>query len=191
MINQFNENLENLEINKFSKELGNLKNEIYDNPSEGSNENPSADFNENLEINEGRFWWITLSRNNTYDVPWIANSPKSIKNREFPNVRFGNCRLSKGLGRVVYENALVWGWRRETHQETYYSQRVLPWGWLNIPGRHVAQDGTVRDWEGFIAVAAPLNAYPKWTKIMTTLWPGKVYDTWHMKGKSIDIYVNW
>jgi hypothetical protein len=26
---------------------------------------------------------------------------------------------------------------------------------------------------------------------MTTLWPGKVYDVWWMKGKWIDLYVNW
>ena len=34
------------------------------------------------------------------------------------------------------------------HRETWYSQKVLPGGGLKIPGRHIADDGTVRDGEG-------------------------------------------
>ena len=141
------------------------------------------------------FWWLTLSKNDKYDVPWISEKANSMKHKDFPNVKFGDCRLTKGLWTVVYSDSIVvpakWPMRREAHKETYYSQKKLPWQWLKIPWRHVAADGTVRDWEGYIVLAAPLNIYPRWTKIMTTLWPGMVYDTWWMKWKWIDIYTNW
>lgn len=91
-------------------------------------------------------------------------------------------RLSKSKG-VTYYNG---------HKETYYSQRVLSGKglkMLNNNGRHVANDGTVRDGDGYIAVAC--NYLPKGSRIMTSLGPGKVYDTGGMTGKWIDIYVNW
>ena len=90
--------------------------------------------------------------------------------------------LTKRKG-VVYFNG---------HKETYYSQKVLPGSGLtelNNNGRHVADDGTIRDKDGYIAVAC--NYLSKGTKIMTSLGPGKVYDTGDMTGKWIDIYVNW
>lgn len=142
---------------------------------------------------ESVFWWITLKKHENYEVPWISNKAKNIKHPDFPNVKFGNCRLTKWLWTVVYSDSIVspvnWPQRREAHKETFYSQKKLPGGWLKIPWRHVAADGTVRDWDGYICVAA--NYIPKWSKIMTTLWPWKVYDTWWMKWKRIDIYTNW
>ena len=78
------------------------------------------------------------------------------------------------------------------HKETYYSQKVLSGKglkMLNNNGRHVADDGTIRDGDGFIAIAC--NYLSKGSAIMTSLGPGKVYDTGSMKGKWIDIYVNW
>ena len=93
-----------------------------------------------------------------------------------------SARLSKSKG-VTYYNG---------HKETYYSQRVLSGKGLrslNNNGRHVADDGTVRDGDGYIAVAC--NYLPKGSTIMTSLGPGKVYDTGGMTGKWIDIYVNW
>ena len=93
-----------------------------------------------------------------------------------------SARLTKSKG-VTYYNG---------HKETYYSQRVLSGKGLkrlNNNGRHVANDGTVRDGDGFIAIAC--NYLSKGSAIMTSLGPGKVYDTGSMKGKWIDIYVNW
>lgn len=93
-----------------------------------------------------------------------------------------SARLTKSKG-VTYYNG---------HKETYYSQRVLPGKglkMLNNNGRHVADDGTVRDGDGYIAVAC--NYLPKGSAIMTSLGPGKVYDTGGMTGQWIDIYVNW
>ncbi|MDD5952293.1 MAG: hypothetical protein PUC32_01360 [Oscillospiraceae bacterium] len=74
------------------------------------------------------------------------------------------------------------------HRETYYSQKVLPGGGLNIPGRHVAPDGTIRDGEGYICVAN--EDVPKGSLIMTSLGVGKVYDAGCPSG-TVDIYVDW
>ena len=76
------------------------------------------------------------------------------------------------------------------HRETYYSQRVLPGGGLSIPGRHVANDGTVRDKDGYIVVAANPGFYARGSKLMISLGPAKVYDSGCSYG-TIDVYVNW
>lgn len=76
------------------------------------------------------------------------------------------------------------------HKETYYSQKVLPGNGLSIPGRHVADDGTIRDWEGYISVAANTSYLSRGTVLMTSLGPAKVYDSGCAYG-TIDIYVNW
>ena len=76
------------------------------------------------------------------------------------------------------------------HRETYYSQRVLPGGGLDIPGRHVAEDGTVRDGDGYIVVAADMAFLPRGTEVMTSLGPAKIYDTGCDYG-TVDIYVDW
>ena len=76
------------------------------------------------------------------------------------------------------------------HRETWYSQRVLPGNGLNIPGRHVASDGTIRDKDGYIVLASDLSYAPRGTIIQTSLGPGKVYDTGCAYG-TIDIYTDW
>ena len=80
---------------------------------------------------------------------------------------------------VVYYNG---------HRETYYSQKVLPGGGLNIPGRHVASDGTIRDADGYICVASSDLAWG--TLVETSLGMGKVYDSGCASG-TIDIYTDW
>ncbi len=82
---------------------------------------------------------------------------------------------------VVYYNG---------HRETYYSQKVLPGNGLKIPGRHVADDGTIRDGDGYICVAANTSYMKKGTVLMTSLGPAKVYDCGCAYG-TIDVYVNW
>lgn len=89
-------------------------------------------------------------------------------------------KLNSYIG-VVYFNG---------HKETYYSQKVLPGGGLRIPGRHVAEDGTVRDEEGYICVAADWNYLPYGATVLTSLGPARVYDTGCDYGV-VDIYVNW
>lgn len=73
-------------------------------------------------------------------------------------------------------------------KETYYSQRVLPGGGLNIPGRHVAADGTIRDADGYIVIASDI--LPKGSITETSLGTGKVYDT-GVGHVGVDIYTNW
>lgn len=89
-------------------------------------------------------------------------------------------KLTKSKGALYYNN----------HKETYYSQRVLPGTSLNIPGRHVADDGTVRDGEGYICVAANSSYLSKGSVVKTSLGPAKVYDSGCASGV-IDIYTNW
>ena len=74
--------------------------------------------------------------------------------------------LTKSRGALYYED----------HKETYYSQRVLPGNSLNIPGRHVADDGTVRDGDGYICVAANTSYKARGEVVKTSLGPAKVYD---------------
>ena len=77
------------------------------------------------------------------------------------------------------------------HEYTYYSQRVLLGGGLNIPGRHVNRDGYVADKDGYIVVASSLNGYPKGTVVNTPFgYKGKVYDKigGNYNTKHIDVY---
>ena len=83
---------------------------------------------------------------------------------------------SKG---VVYYNG---------HRETYYSQKVLPGNGLDIPGRHVAEDGTVRDADNYICVAS--SDLEKGSVVETSLGTAKVYDSGCASG-TVDIYTNW
>lgn len=76
------------------------------------------------------------------------------------------------------------------HKETYYSEKVLPGNGLKIPGRHVADDGTIRDENGYICVAADPGFLARGTVLITSLGPAKVYDCGCAYG-TVDIYVNW
>ena len=89
-------------------------------------------------------------------------------------------KFSKAKGAIYYDD----------HKETYYSQNVLPGTSLNIPGRHVAEDGTVRDGEGYICVAANSSYLSKGTVVKTSMGPAKVYDSGCASG-IVDIYTNW
>lgn len=89
-------------------------------------------------------------------------------------------RLTISKGAIYYNG----------HKETYYSERVLPGESLNIPGRHAADDGTIRDGDGYICVAADQSYMSKGSILITSLGPAKVYDSGCAYG-TIDIYVNW
>ena len=76
------------------------------------------------------------------------------------------------------------------HIETWYSEAKKPGRGLKIPGRHsTTEDGTVRDKDGYICVAANENQIKKGTILMTSLGPAKVYDC-GCGPNVIDIYVN-
>ena len=94
---------------------------------------------------------------------------------------YGNTGALNPYVGVVYYNG---------HRETHYSQQVLPGGGLSIPGRHVAEDGTVRDGDGYICVAADPSYLGYGSVVETSLGTGKVYDSGCDYG-TIDIYTNW
>lgn len=82
--------------------------------------------------------------------------------------------------------------------ETWYSNWE-PHSYSTVPGKsyrtsysgkfHVADDGTIRDQDGFIVVATPTYQSEKYKIVMTSLGPGKVYDG--SNASKIDIYTNW
>ncbi len=88
--------------------------------------------------------------------------------------------LNKRRGAIYYNG----------HRETYYSEKVLPGNGLQISGRHVADDGTIRDENGYICVAADPGFLARGTVLITSLGPAKVYDSGCAYG-TVDIYVNW
>lgn len=88
--------------------------------------------------------------------------------------------LNKRRGAIYYNG----------HRETYYSEKVLPGNGLQIQGRHVADDGTIRDENGYICVAADPGFLARGTVLITSLGPAKVYDSGCAYG-TVDIYVNW
>lgn len=90
----------------------------------------------------------------------------------------GVTHLTSGMGVTFYNG----------HRESWYSEKVLPGNGLSIPGRHVADDGTIRDENGYICVAS--RDYDKGTILMVTLGPAKVYDYCDIRG-TVDVYVNW
>lgn len=73
-------------------------------------------------------------------------------------------------------------------KESYYSQQVLSGGGLQIPGRHVAADGTIRDADNYIVVASDNQA--KGSTGQSSLGNYKVYDT-GVGHSGIDVYTNW
>ncbi len=76
------------------------------------------------------------------------------------------------------------------HHETWYSTKedcgqttAVP-----IPGKHVADDGTIRDEDGYICVAS--SDLKMYSIVMTSVGPGKVYDCGCSHG-TIDVYTTW
>ena len=76
------------------------------------------------------------------------------------------------------------------HHETWYSTNegcgqttAVP-----IPGKHVADDGTIRDEDGYICVAS--SDLKMYSIVMTSVGPGKVYDCGCSHG-TIDVYTTW
>lgn len=74
-----------------------------------------------------------------------------------------------------------------TYNYTWYSQRELPGGGLDIPGRHVDEDGFIRDENGNLCIASSNHA--KGTEIDTPYGKGVVYD--YCPSDNLDIYTDW
>lgn len=96
---------------------------------------------------------------------------------------------SSGTGKLTASGG-VYNNPNTGYRETWYSQRVLPGEGLNIPGRHVNEQGLVCDDDGYICVAAHSNTASKGDIVETSLGTAKVYDTGCAEG-TIDVYVDW
>ena len=90
-----------------------------------------------------------------------------------------SCDRFKTLGRVQYGE----------YTYTWYSQRVLPGGGLNIPERHLNEYGLVVDKDEYVVLAS--DDFFKSAVLNTPIGiKGKVYDTGSGVG-NLDIYCDW
>lgn len=123
------------------------------------------------------------SNNNSSSKP--SNSGSNNNSGSSSGSSSSNGKYNIPSGGLTPSKGRIWF---NGHTETYYSQKVLPGAGLNIPGRHIASDGTIRDKDGYIVLAS--DDYPKGTVVETSLGAGKVYDSGSGKG-NIDLYTDW
>ncbi len=88
--------------------------------------------------------------------------------------------LTKSNGSIHYNG----------HRETWYSTNEAAGATtaVSIPGKHVADDGTIRDADGYVCVASSDHSF--YEVVETSVGPGKVYDTGCSHG-TIDVYTTW
>lgn len=88
---------------------------------------------------------------------------------------------------LYYNGVIYWN----NHRWTWYSEKVLPGGGLNIPGRYTDSDGFVCDENGYICLAADPSYISPGTVIDTPFGrQGKLYDTGCAYG-TVDVYVGY
>lgn len=93
-----------------------------------------------------------------------SNTSSTVSYKSAGSSSAGDASSFKSQG-VVYMDGVRYTW---------YSQRVLPGGGLNIPGRHV-DNGFVKDGDGNIVVASDFDK--KGSIVNTPYGQGKVYDS--------------
>lgn len=100
------------------------------------------------------------------------------------NVSSGECISASEFQR----NGIYFG--DNGYSYTYYSERVLPGGGLDIPGRHVNDEGYICDVNGNLCIAS--DDLPKGTVMDIPFGTGTavVYDCGSGSG-NIDVYVSW
>ena len=104
----------------------------------------------------------------TYEEPTVPTCRKKY-----------SCSRFKKLGRVRYGD----------YTYTWYSQRVLPGGGLNIPGRHLNKYGLVVDGSEYVVIAS--DDLPHGVVVDTPVGiQGIVYDEGSGNG-NLDIYCDW
>lgn len=86
------------------------------------------------------------------------------------------------LQQFMFSGAIDWN----GYRFTFYSQQVLPGPGLQIPGRHVNDDGYVSDGDGYIVLA---GSHPKGAVFDTPFgYQGKIYDRGTF-GNHLDVYI--
>ena len=85
----------------------------------------------------------------------------------------------------MFNGVIYWG----GYRWTWYSEKVLPGGGLQIPGRYVDENGYVCDENGYICLA---SSELGWGTVVDTPFgkSGCVYDSGPSSG-TLDVYVSW
>ena len=87
------------------------------------------------------------------------------------------------LDDFMFRGVIYWS----GYKFTYYSEKVLPGGGLQIPGRHVNADGYVADEDGYIVLAGDASMG---TVFETPFgYKGKIYDRGTV-GNHLDVYIS-
>ena len=79
----------------------------------------------------------------------------------------------------------------KNHYETWHSEKTDPKSNLNIPGRHVDENGVIRDKNNFVVISVSRDLIAEGTKINTSLGMGKRYDTLPNQTKTVSVFTNW
>ena len=142
--------------------------------------------NKLLTINNSKYWADDNGR--------LTKMELYKRYTSFPNANYSG-RLNNyaytynGIKETAYSNY---------EKGQYYSSAGVGYrtcsycgaGGLNSTyGFHVADDGTIRDKDGFIVVATTTKRYELQKVVMTSMGPGRYYDT--SGGSLIDIYTHW
>lgn len=110
-----------------------------------------------------------------YSKPYNITSNKTT--------RYNNARF----------NGIMETWYSNYEGGQYYRKRGVDFRTATYEGSgffHIAEDGTIRDKDGYICIATNNSTDVKNRKIvMTSLGPAKVYD--RSGGSRVDIYTNW
>lgn len=168
---------------KITEEALNMKNIVASaiDVKEGNKEEKTSELSTNINMETAPAAYLKIEKvfsEISLDEAIAALNDGTLK-MEYSGVYSYN-GLNKRRGAIYFNG----------HRETYYSEKVLPGNGLRIPGRHVADDGTIRDENGYICVAADPGFLARGTVLITSLGPAKVYDSGCAYG-TVDIYVNW
>lgn len=168
---------------KITEEALNMKNIVASaiDVKEGNKEEKTSELSTNIDMETAPAAYLKIEKvfsEISLDEAIAALNDGTLK-MEYSGVYSYN-GLNKRRGAIYFNG----------HRETYYSEKVLPGNGLRIPGRHVADDGTIRDDNGYICVAADPGFLARGSILITSLGPAKVYDSGCAYG-TVDIYVNW
>lgn len=168
---------------KITEEALNMKNIVASaiDVKEGNKEEKTSELSTNIDMEAAPAAYLKIEKvfsEISLDEAITALNDGTLK-MEYSGVYSYN-GLNKRRGAIYFNG----------HRETYYSEKVLPGNGLRIPGRHVADDGTIRDENGYICVAADPGFLARGSILITSLGPAKVYDSGCAYG-TVDIYVNW
>lgn len=112
-----------------------------------------------------------------------ASSNQSSSSSSGSSSSSSSFSTSGSVPNLMSAGVVNWG----EYRFTWYSQRVLPGGGLNIPGRHVNGSGFVCDGDGYIVAA---TAFGRGTTGNSPWGAWKSYDT-GVSGNTVDLYTDW